>query len=826
MIKPIRPTASQWIGFALVWLGGMATIRFCFGITALEHAIPGFSEIGLVSPILLLASGTACVLLGGDHQSALAPGSRWVVLICVTLLAVFPSLMLVEHLGGVNLGVDFARTGVQPAPANPFPGRMSPNACVAFGLAGLAIQMLLRPATVLRRRMALGFIYGVAFIGTAGCIGYVLHFEHLYRLGAANRLALPVAYGLTLLSVGLWLLRERWAAEPGASLQRHEQSIGQRSIAVLGAVAVAAGVGGFAVLQQAYEKSQGDDLLLTAKTNADALANTLEVSAWFPRTVATRPVVGRSLDELRSKPNDTEHIDRLRRVGQDFLTAGMSGVRFESSTGSEVVTVGQLVVKPTDATLALSPGFAGSKLVWKGSYILYSQHAVMAQGQEVGRITTEQPLPLFDKLVANIRRASDSSDALVCNRVGEVASCVPSRFYAVPFTIPMLDANGRTNFPINRALLGEVGVLVTKDLRGIPVIAAYTPIAATGLGLVVKANAEAAYAALRDRLNMLGLLLVGLVAAGWWALRSQVSPLVAQLAAAQREIASSEKRQRAIADNLPVLIGYISKERKLMFANQTFEHWMGLAPEQLKGKPIDALGTSIYEERSDMLATSLAGQRVEYDTVCHMLGVGRNLHTVLVPDVQPDGRVAGVYALSTDVTANKVAEQHLHRLARVDALTGLPNRRRFEEHIEQAMARSCRSKRPMALIFMDVDHFKVINDSNGHGAGDEVLKEFGIRLQGAIRVTDLAARLAGDEFVVILEGLNTIEEASRVVEKLAEAIRRPMSIAGRKLLVTASMGLAYYDGRDGSAEDLVERADRALYRAKGAGRNTFTATMV
>jgi diguanylate cyclase (GGDEF)-like protein/PAS domain S-box-containing protein len=823
---PHRPTASQWIGLALVWLGGVAAIRFWFGLTALEHAIPGFSEIGLVAPLMFLASGTACVLLGPAHQRVLGARSRWVVRCCVVLLLAFPFLMLVENLAGVSLGVDFARAGVRPTPMNPFPGRMSPNACLGFGLSGLAIQLLMRPCTARRRRIALVLVFGLALIGAAGCIGYVLHLERLYRLGAANRLALPVAYGLTLLSVALWLLRERWIAEPHASFQRHEQRIGQRSFAVLGAVAVAAGVGGFAVIQQAYEQSQSEGLLLTATANADALANTMEVSAWFPRTVATRPVVARSLEELRARPDDPEHLDRLRRVGQDFLTAGVSGVRFENGAGAEVVTVGQLTVKPTDAALALSPALAGSKLVWKGNYILYSQHPVMAQGREIGRVTTEQPLPLFDKLIANIRQASDSSDVLVCNRVGDVASCVPSRFYAQPFTVPMLDANGKVNFPINRALLGQVGVLVTKDLRNIPVTAAYTPIGATGLGLVVKANAEATYAPLRDRLNILGLLLTGLVAAGWWVLRSQVRPLVAQIAAAQREVASSEKRQRAIADNLPVLISYISNECKLVFANQTFEQWMGLDPEQLKGRPVAALGTPIYHDRSDMLAAALAGQRVEYESLCDTLGTVRYLHTVLVPDVQPDGHVAGIYALSTDVSATKAAERHLHQLARVDALTGLPNRRQFEERLEQAMARSSRSKRPMALIFLDIDHFKAINDSEGHGAGDEVLKEFGVRLQGVIRVTDLAVRLAGDEFVVILEGLNTVDEASLVAEKLVEAIRRPMNIGGQTLPVTASMGLAYYEGRGGSAEALVERADRALYRAKSAGRNTFAATVV
>jgi diguanylate cyclase (GGDEF)-like protein/PAS domain S-box-containing protein len=952
LLKMKKLTAPQWVGFSLIWIGAMAAVRWVFALTPLQQAIPGFSEMGLVAPIMLLASGTACVLLGAGAKAGASPWRRKVVLACVCLLTVFPSLMLIEHLAGVDLGVDFMRDGLNPSPMIAFPGRMSPNACVAFGLGSLVIYLFLQPATAARRQMALVFIIGISFIGAAGCIGHVLHFERLYKVAAANALSLPVAYGLTFLSAGLWLLRERWiAADASPGFQRHEQRIGQRSIAVLAVVAIAAGVGGFAVIQETYEKSQADTMLLTATANADSLASLLEVSAWLPRALATRPTVSKALEQLQASPRDAEQgAGILRRAGQSFLSAGLRGIRFQDNAGAEVAAVGQFSVKPTDVALALSPEFASGRLVWKegGGYALHTTHTVVEQGRGVGFITTEQDLPLFDKLVAGMRRASASSDALVCNRVDEAASCVPSRFYAAPFSIPMRAADGKPNFPINRALLGEVGVTVTRDLRGVQVVAAYTPIAATGLALVVKANAETLYAPLRDRMNVLALTLVGLVAFGWWALRSQVRPLVAQMAAeqrrtrvilensndafiaidgegvitdwnsqaqrtfgwaadeavgqklsaliippdqraaheagfvrfrhsgtgpvvnqrlevaalhrdghtfmaelsvaafqergghvahafmrditgrlaVQREIEESEKHLRDITDNLPVLIGYIASERKLLFANQMFKHWIGLDPDTLTGQPIEALGTPIYAERSDLLAASLAGERVEYEFVCSALGEVRNLHTVLVPDVQVDGRVAGVYALSTDVSANKAIEQHLNQLARVDSLTGLPNRRQFEERLDQAMARSRRTKRPMALVFMDIDHFKGINDTLGHGVGDAVLKEVGTRLEGAIRVTDLAARLAGDEFVVIAEGLNTVEEAAFITEKLVESIRRPMTVKGKPLHVTASMGLAYYTGDEGSSvEALIARADRALYRAKGAGRNTFAATV-
>ena len=130
----------------------------------------------------------------------------------------------------------------------------------------------------------------------------------------------------------------------------------------------------------------------------------------------------------------------------------------------------------------------------------------------------------------------------------------------------------------------------------------------------------------------------------------------------------------------------------------------------------------------------------------------------------------------------------------------------------------------MALVFLDVDRFKAINDSYGHGGGDIVLKEFAARLNQSTRVTDTVARLAGDEFVVILEGLEASSQATLVCEKIGAAIRAPMRCGEHVLTVTASLGFALCEGEGGTVEAFAARADRALYRAKAAGRDTFAAT--
>lgn len=299
---------------------------------------------------------------------------------------------------------------------------------------------------------------------------------------------------------------------------------------------------------------------------------------------------------------------------------------------------------------------------------------------------------------------------------------------------------------------------------------------------------------------------------------------VTALRRAEQARANSEERLRQIADNLPVLISYIDKNRTLTFANATYRHWLGVDPKAIVGMNIrDAVGPKLFGPRERFVEQALGGERVEFENEA-MTPLGlRTTHTAYVPDIAADGEVQGIYALSSDVTQLKQAELKLKALARSDALTSLPNRLSFNEKIVESMARQQRHSDCLALFFLDIDRFKSINDSYGHAAGDEVLKEFAKRLLGCVRKTDTVARLAGDEFVVILEGLQASVEAAAIAEKIIGAMRVPFDVAGSSLDVTTSIGIAYRP-TDAAAEtpsDLLNRADEALYKAKDGGRNTY-----
>ena len=307
---------------------------------------------------------------------------------------------------------------------------------------------------------------------------------------------------------------------------------------------------------------------------------------------------------------------------------------------------------------------------------------------------------------------------------------------------------------------------------------------------------------------------------GFYTMSFDVTPVrLAELASAR-----SEERLRKVTDNLPVLISYIDREQRLQFANATYKSWLGVDVAQALGSRIaDVVGAELYEQRRDQLERALDGERVEFEHTAYALGVSRTTQTIYIPDAGDDGTVHGVYALSSDVSALKEVERQLQSLARFDTLTGLPNRLQYNEKLPDALARAERNKSALALMFLDIDKFKHINDSLGHAAGDLVLKEFARRLLDSVRQTDTVARLAGDEFVVILEGLHSSDEPQFVARKIISQMTRPFEIEDRAVSVTTSVGIAFCDGERSAAtaSRLLARADEALYAAKAAGRNTF-----
>lgn len=287
-------------------------------------------------------------------------------------------------------------------------------------------------------------------------------------------------------------------------------------------------------------------------------------------------------------------------------------------------------------------------------------------------------------------------------------------------------------------------------------------------------------------------------------------------------LAASEQRLRAIADNLPVLISYIDRNLKIGFANETYERWFGTPWRDLEGLFLsDVWPAEVFAERMPHVMKALGGETVEYLIHREAPSGSMVLQCTYVPDMDAGGQVVGIYMLSTDVTELKQTEAQLSELLHTDTLTGLGNRRSFNERLPQALAATRRTGKGVALLYLDVDRFKAINDSHGHATGDIVLKAVAHRLSRSVRANDVVTRLAGDEFVVILENLGAKREAEIVARKLVEHFISPVEAEGLVLNVTISVGIGYDDTGTVSPADLLAKADSALYQAKASGRNAF-----
>jgi diguanylate cyclase (GGDEF)-like protein/PAS domain S-box-containing protein len=302
---------------------------------------------------------------------------------------------------------------------------------------------------------------------------------------------------------------------------------------------------------------------------------------------------------------------------------------------------------------------------------------------------------------------------------------------------------------------------------------------------------------------------------------SQVASAIERTRAAEA-LAGSEARFRLLAETAPCAI-FIYQGERFVYVNEAGCTLTGYAREELLAKSFwDVVHPDMREmvwerglarQQGVLLGSSYEMKIVRKDGEERWLAfsAGRT-------DFR--GQPAALGA-AIDITENKRATEQIRALAYHDPLTGLPNRSLFNDRLALAVAQARRSGDLLAVVFLDLDGFKRINDSLGHSRGDGVLKVAAQRIQASLRAVDTVARLGGDEFILLLPRIRRAEEAARVAEKVLDALRRPVVEQGEELFVTASLGLAVYPTDGDDPETLVKNADIAMYRAKEQGRNRY-----
>ncbi|WP_332875696.1 sensor domain-containing diguanylate cyclase [Massilia sp. S19_KUP03_FR1] len=295
----------------------------------------------------------------------------------------------------------------------------------------------------------------------------------------------------------------------------------------------------------------------------------------------------------------------------------------------------------------------------------------------------------------------------------------------------------------------------------------------------------------------------------------------AELRATRDDMARVAKRLRMIADSLPALVSYIDAQQRYVFHNSFYHNVPGVDVGRMIGRTMrEVLGPEIYSAIDDQVREVLTGTQVKFGRAMKVGTLERWVEYHFTPDIDASGAVLGFYSMVLDVSHTKEVEARLSALARIDKLTGLPNRNHLYERLGEALARSRRGGRPCACLYLDIDHFKAINDSLGHAGGDQVLVEFAQRLRASVRETDLVARLGGDEFVIVMEGADEAGGALLVAANIIAAMRAPWMIEGALRTISTSIGIAISKTQD-DVDAVLKNADLALYEAKRAGRGGF-----
>ncbi|WP_326536739.1 EAL domain-containing protein [Pseudorhodoferax sp.] len=290
---------------------------------------------------------------------------------------------------------------------------------------------------------------------------------------------------------------------------------------------------------------------------------------------------------------------------------------------------------------------------------------------------------------------------------------------------------------------------------------------------------------------------------------------------AERRLREERDYADAVLNSLPGVFYHCDARVRLQRWNRNFERITGADAGRLAG--VDPLQFMPEDERARVAAkvVEVFETGAVHFEASYALPDGRRIPCLFTGVRFEHGGAQGFVGLGTDISERKRAEQRLQHLATHDALTDLPNRTLLQDRFGQAVARSRRTGRPLALLLLDLDRFKTINDAYGHAFGDEVLKLVGARLLALLRASDTVARHGGDQFLVLLTELQDAADADTVAQQILDSVRRPVVLQQREIHLSGSAGLSVFP-RDGeSAEALIKNADQAMYRAKTRGRSTF-----
>lgn len=613
--------------------------------------------------------------------------------------------------------------------------------------------------------------------------------------------------------------------------KNNQHHIGLVASAILIAVVILVGVMVFFIMARHTERLLSTSLQSSLQNHVELILSEIEAGADVIDALANRPFMVEQLAILSERKDDQAALARLKEVlVPAILKTGVSGVILYDKSGTEIIRGGEFVQPQLAVPLNLRDR---PRLAWKNGYVLQGRVQIRKDGKFVGSLAAETLMQGIEPMFTSVKNSGRTRELALCASSGKLnISCFPLTLTPKVLNVAKRTAKGEP-LPMTYALEGRKGVIKARDYRQQKVVAAYSPVGDLGLGMVLKMDQDEFYEPVWDQLRYLLPLMAGLLGVALLLLRWQFTPLIAKLVISERrarealvELQNSENRVQAVLDNVEEGIITLTDIGIIELFNPGAERMFGYRSHEMIGKSMSVLMTEPYRsEHDEYLGRYLqTGQ----DTI---IGVAREVN-----GVRRDGsifpmemRVSEFYVggyrrfIGTlrDITERKATEAKIIHLAHFDALTNLPNRRLVQDRIQQAIVGAQRTGSEFAVLFIDLDKFKDINDTLGHDVGDKLLEMVAHRLTDVLRAQDTVGRQGGDEFIVLLASLSTAEDAARVAQKILEALAVPFEINGHGLHSGTSIGIATYPHDGSNVETLLKNSDTAMYSAKEAGRNNY-----
>lgn len=613
--------------------------------------------------------------------------------------------------------------------------------------------------------------------------------------------------------------------------KNNQQRIALVASTILIAVVILVGVMVFFIMARNAERLLSSSLQSALQNQVGLIKSEIQGGVEMIEALGNRPFMIDQLEIVNERKGEEEALEELRKlVVPAILKTGISGVILYDKDGAEVIRGGIFVQPQLTAPLNL-PNHP--RLLWKNGYVLQGKLNISKAGRIVGALWAETPLRGIAPMFTSVGNSGRTRELALCAPAGAThMNCFPLTLSPQVLSFPKRNAKG-VPLPMTHALEGRSGVIKARDYRQQKVVAAFSPVGNLGLGMVLKMDSDELYAPVWDQLRYLLPLMAGMLGVALLLLRWQLTPLVTGLVRSERraretliQLQNSENRVQAVLDNVDEGIVTINANGSIVLFNPGAERMFGYRSVEVIGKNVALLMPEPYHSEHDSYL------RRYLDTgKASIIGIGREVEAqrsngeifpmeLRISEFNLGGQRQFI-GIMRDITERKAAEAKIIHLAHFDVLTNLPNRRLVQDRIQQSITASTRSGLEFAVLFIDLDNFKDINDTLGHDVGDRLLEMVAHRLTDSLRAQDTVGRQGGDEFIVLLASLTTAGDSARVAQKILDALAAPFEINGQSLHSNASIGIAVYPYDGEGVEALLKNSDTAMYSAKAAGRNNY-----